>query len=477
MHFDRIFSFLGWLILPFAPLMLIPSLLAFLGGAAGEGWAFLLAALMTAFCVGALILIRGGAPADLSRRDICLIFALFWPLAALFAAAPFALSLNLSVLEAWFEAISALTTTGASLIADSPSAPRSDAILIWQALLHGAGGYITIVMALSVLAPLEIGGMGLRRMPQIATERAAFARRFLQAARRIAPPYCVLIVLCFALLLLAGTDALPALCLALAAISTGGGAHLTQDLGAAAQIALALFLILGAMNFTQHGEALARKRIVWAKDPETRLFLALLIAAALGWALYFFAYGHGYAALLDGFLLSAALISTSGLGADRIADAPLPLMPVLLTVLIGGMTVSTAGGMKVLRVSLLFQRSRRELFRLSHPRGMIPARFAGTEIPISMMNGVWTIFTLTVFAALFLCVFLTALGTDFIAALVIAICLLANAGLVPALLLPDFASYGVFSSPALVALMAAMVAGRVEMILFFSLLTRSFWRD
>ncbi len=469
-------SFLGGIAAVLAAgmfLALAAGLLAGEGGA--HAAAFLTSALIALASAGFLILSgRGASALPLSKGDLCLLAVLGWAGGAFFAALPFYLSRDLSASQAYFEALSGLTTTGASMI-EAP-AQSATAILFWRALLQWLGGAATLVMGLLVLVPLGAGGMELRRMPIGSGQRDSNFHRLLQAVRFVAPVYSGLTAVCFLLLWGAGASAFGALCLALSTLSTGGfDPGLAAAPPAPVLLVLALFMLLGAISIPRHREALAGDLAALRREPEARAFLFLIGAAAIVLAGYLLSSGlDPLSALFSGLFAAISLLSTTGY---MPADLPaLPPVPVLALALAGGTTLSTAGGIKVLRLLLLFRQSRRELSQLAHPHGVITASFGGTAIDAPLVQSVWTLLILFILSFAGLTLLLAAGGLDALPALSAAAAALANAGPILHLAQPAAPAYAELPLAALWPFCAGMIAGRVELIAFFSLFTLGFWR-
>ena len=479
MHLYRILSSLGWLLIGFAAFMLLPALFASMKGVPYEAFLFLASAAATLF-FGVILSISGrGQPSEISRRAMCLLLLLSWFLLGIFAAIPFYLLLDLSLAQLWFETISALTTTGASVSERPQDFPES--LRLWKALLQWLGGFMTIVMALSIITPMGIGGMALRRLREMGGEQVAFAKNQREAMRITAIPYLSLSLSCFFFLWIAGENAFNAAMMAFSTISTGAFDALDQTSSQSllTSFILAIFLLVGAMNFGQHYESFSKNFRAYA-DPETRFFFFVFLSFFLIWAVYFLYTPEAGLGLHHAFILTASLLSTSGALPELYASAPLPILPVLFMILIGGMTLSTAGGIKIMRFALLFKRSGLELTRLSQPARIVSSQFKDTEVRFPLITEIWIAF-MVIFVAIFsVTFFLSILEENFIQSFIFAVSALVNAGPVPELLLansPNALSYTTFSTPSLTLLSLAMIAGRVEIVIIVGLIFSVFSKE
>ncbi len=474
MYYGLILPLFGKLAGVFATAMVLPAVTGFINGsgAMGEGGAFLAAALILGALSVFFILAGRGAESDPSRADLCLTAILSWVGASLFAALPFWLMPEFSFISAWFEAVSYFTTTGVAALPDIQTPP----VVLWRALLQWLGGFAAILTAILVLAPLGTGGMALRVQPIAPGRSAYFSRRLDQAVWLVLPPYLILTAVCFGFLALAGTPLFSALQLAFGALATG-----SLD-GAPASVwpraILSAFLVIGSIGIIHHRAA---GKTFYFREPETRLLLLLFAAAGVLFAVTRFVQDPSLPVSLgvigNSFRAAIALLSTSGtLSPEDYAPlAPLAFAGFIL-VLIGGSTLSTAGGLKVLRVLLLFKQGRREIHRLINPHGLISVRFNDTPIHLPIIRTVWALFLLTIAFIFALAPLLALSGVDFPSSLAVAVAAVSNAGPALAFIDPAAPAWGEMSQPAQFLLAAAMIAGRTEFVLLVSLFSSDYWR-
>lgn len=475
----------GWLIAIIAVAMAVPILTAVAYVEPDAVRAFALGVAIAGVSGGALIMGFRDVRGEASRSDLILLVVAGWTVTPAFAAVPFAaLAAPTGVTDAYFEAVSGLTTTGATVLGGRlDDVPR--AVVAWRAVLQWLGGLGTVVVAVMILAPLGIGGMELRRSPLARGDATSLVGRLRQTGVQVMNVYAVLTVLCFVLIWAGGVPGFDSFCLALSTVSTGGflvreGSLAVYD----APISIAfvvLFMILGAASFAAM-RAAGRGNIAEARaDPEVSYLGAsiLIMGAALSLAV-FAAGATSSEALVDGFFLAASFATTTGFllsGAEDLAGIP----PVLAmgVALIGGSTLSTAGGLKLMRLALLSKQVGRELKRLSHPHGIIPTRYAGRAVDIALMKDVWVFFILFLFVLILLAVIVSATGVVFEAALGAAAAALSNTGPAYAVVeaaIPGAVPYADFSSLAKFTLAAGMIIGRVEVFAFLSLFNIAYWR-
>ena len=484
MAYAAVFSVLGWTLVSFAAAMVLPAFVGFGYGETQLGLTFLAAAGLTVFAGGALVISTRGPRALVSRREGFLLAVLVWAVLPLFGALPLYYGGAVpTAADAYFEALSGLTTTGATVLTDVESAARS--ILFWRALLQWYGGLGTIMLAIALLSLLGIGGMQLYRSAMPRGEQDSLPSRLKQAAAAIWWIYASLTLACAALLWLSGLPAFDAVCIAFSTLSTGGFSTRNASIAAfdnpVAELILVVFMLAAAVNFTLHWALAHGYGRAYREDPEIRLLLGIAVTAALAVALVFLvqAGDDPLAAIGTALFSTVSFLTTTGFhgsgGAPSLWPAFVPLLAFALMI-IGGSTGSTAGGLKLMRLLILFKEAGRELARLSHPHGVIRIRYGQSAVSDEAMRALWSFFILYVFCLVAATLVLAALGLDLRTALAAAAAAFSNTG--PALELVTAAGegYGAFPAGAKWVLCFAMLAGRLELFAVLVLLRPTLWR-
>ena len=485
MTYSTILHAFGWLILLVAGASILPWITALYLAEASSFVAFSLTVLLASFVGGSLIMAFRDVNLRTSKTDLFLLVSGCWLIVPLFGAIPLFVSGALpSLTDAYFEALSGFTTTGASVI---PSLDETDrAILVWRAVLQWLGGWASIVMGAAVLAPLGIGGMELRVSPLTRADRSQKLDRFRGTAKAVGGIYTTLTAACFFLVWAGGIPAFDAFCLALSTISTGG--FTTSDAGLSgfeapwSMMFLVIFMIIGAVNFATHRAASKGRLSEYQEDPEIIYLLAIIFGAGVLLAVAALQNsGDIVSAFVSSLFTAVALATTTGfIAPDQTALVDLSPVFVVGLVLIGGATLSTAGGIKLMRLALLVKQSARELKRLTHPHGIIATHFDGRPISIQIMKSVWTFFILILFAYAILAVLLSATGLELEASMVAAASAIGNAG--PAYDLVRLGeeainpAYGEMTVSAKWLLMIGMLIGRLEILAFVALFSFEHWR-
>lgn len=469
---------LGYSLVILAGAALIPLVAAFSDppGLAGAFWLAILSKLAVA-CL--LLTACRGLPA---AQDVRVAFALpplWFAACSLAAALPFAYAGVLGPGAAWFEALSALSTTAASQFADSREVPRS--LLMWQGVLAFLGGWATVVAVLAIARPLNVGG--LRLMPDHfppGRGRGLFDRLH-GVAGRAATLYGALAGLAFVLLLVAGLTPFDALRSGLSGLATAGYRPLVDgDLSLGAQVALAVLMLAGAINPTLYWPILSARPWLVPSDGESRGFAAFIAVTALILALIFAAKGDAslLGSLWRGLFQAVSIVSTTGLSVPPTVPA-LPLEAAIvaaIAVLVGGCAGSTAGGLKILRLRLLTGQAERELARLAYPSRALPVRYGGQRLSAADVSGLWLALMATLTAFSFGTLAMALDGTDPRGSLALALAGLTNAGALAWQIDPDFLGYAGVSGVQKSVIGLLSIIGRVDAVLVSVLILRGVWQ-
>jgi trk system potassium uptake protein TrkH len=420
---------------------------------------------------------------ELRTRDGFLIVAGFWTLLGAFGAAPlvFAQRPAMDFTDAVFEAVSGLTTTGATVLVGLDTLPP--AILYYRAQLQWLGGMGIVVLAVAVLPMLGVGGAQLYRAETPgAVKDARLTPRITETAKALWTIYLGLTVACTLAYWAAGMSLFDAICHGFSTLATAGFSTHDESLGyfdspLISGIAI-VFMVLAGGNFTLHFLAFrARSLRNYWRDPELKGYLAILGAASAITAIYLLATSH-YGSLPRAFLDSAfhvvSIMTTTGFTTTDFSVWPgsLPVMLVFI-MFIGGCGGSTTGGIKVMRWLLLYRQGAREVVRLIHPAAEIPVRLGAVVVPQRVVDAVWGFFAIYVTLFSVLMLIMLATGVDQVTAFsAIATCI-NNVGPGLGEVVSNFA--GIRAIDKWVCVLA-MLLGRLEIFTLFVLISPAFWR-
>ena len=420
---------------------------------------------------------------ELRIRDGFLIVVLFWLVLALSGALPFWLAHtpDMSVIEAVFESMSGLTTTGATVLTGLDNLPRS--ILFYRQQLQWLGGMVIIVLAVAIAPVLGVGGMQLFRAetPGPMTNNK-LTPRITETAKALWFIYLGLTVLCAVLYFAAGMNLFDAIGHSFSTLAIGGFS--THDASIAyfnnplVDIVAMLFMLIAGINFSLHYIAIRRYSLRhYISDSEVKAFLLILSflsVITVTQLIYQGTFENMSDAIRLGLFQVISIATTTGYTTSNFSLWP-GLLPVLLIIgsFVGGCAGSTAGGMKVIRVELLMRQGRREIYRLLHPNAVLPIKLNKRPVPDSVINAVWGFFALYVISFVSLGLLMMMSGSDIITAFSATAACLNNLG--PGL--GDVAkNYQSISDSGKWILIFAMLLGRLELFSLLVVLTPAFWK-
>ncbi len=481
MHISVSFRILGILLMLFSSAALGPLLVAVLeedqtanAFAYGIGITFLSGLFMW--------LPARRAKHDLRIRDGFLITSLFWTVLGLFGSLPFLFTeeLDLTVAEAIFESISGLTTTGATVIVGLDNLPHS--ILIYRQLLQWLGGIGIIVVAVAVLPMLGIGGMQLYKAETPGPSKdTKLTPRITETAKALFSVYLSLTVLCAIAYYAAGMSGFDAVAHSFSTVAIGGFSTHDSSMGYfdndAILLICSLFMAISAINFGLHYLCWRRRTAgVYFRDSETRFFLWVLtvcIVITCGY-LVISETLNPKDSVIHGLFQAISITTTTGFATQNFAAWPsfLPVMMLFFSFM-GGCVGSTGGGIKAMRLMLIYKQGIRELRQLVHPQAVIPLKVGRRRVEAAVVSAVWSFFAVYMSAFIIILLLLMATGLDFTTAFSAVAASLNNLG--PGL--GDVAAhYGNINEIAKGILCFAMLLGRLEVFTLLVLFTPTFWR-
>ena len=480
MHLSVIFRVTGTLLTFFSFTFLIPVVVAMIYGEDTIN-TFGLAFLITLVSGLAMWLpLRGKR--ELRGGDGFLITALFYIGLGMFGAIPlyFADSTHLSFTDAAFESMSGLTTTGATVITGLDQLPKS--LLFYRQLLQWFGGMGIIVLAVAIFPMLGIGGMQLYR-----TESPGPAKdnkltpRITETAKALWYIYVSLTITCAVAYWVAGMDVFDAISHSFATVAIGGFS--THDASMAffqsplIESVAIVFMILSGINFGLHFLVWRRRNpLLYFADVELRTYLLVLLLLSIIICCTLFIHAvPGIAPIRDGIFQTVSIATTTGFTTSDFSMWP-GVAPVLLLLaaFAGGCAGSTAGGIKIIRVLMIYLQGMREVKRLIHPNGVFPIKLGNAPVGDRLIEAVWSFFSVYVIVFLIMVTLVMILGDlDFTTAFSAVGACLNNLG--PGL--GDVAKhYADLNASVKWCLMFTMMLGRLEIFTLLVLLTPAYWR-
>lgn len=483
MQLRAITRIVGLLVILFSGTMFIPGLVALIYRD-GAGRAFTQTFIM-ALAIGlSLWLPNRKHRQELKAREGFLIVVLFWTVLGSVGALPFLFAEhpNLSVTDAFFESFSGLTTTGATTLVGLDSMPK--AILFYRQMLQWMGGMGIIVLAVAILPILGVGGMQLYRAEMPGPLKDNKMRpRIAETAKTLWLIYVLLTILCAVALWLAGMPAFDAIGHSFSTIAIGGFSTHDASIGyfhsPAINTIIAVFLLISGCNYGLHFAVLSGRNLkVYWRDPEFRMFLFVQLSLVVVCTLVLWVhhvYRGGLETLNQAFFQVVSMATTAGFTTDSIAHWPL-FLPVLLlcSAFIGGCAGSTGGGLKVIRILLLFLQGYRELKRLVHPNAVYTIKLGHRALPERILEAVWGFFSAYALVFVVCMLAVIATGVDNFSAFAAVAATLNNLGPGLGVVADNFAS---MNSAAKWILIVTMLFGRLEVFTLLVLFTPTFWRE
>ncbi|MFZ5844271.1 MAG: potassium transporter TrkG [Pseudomonadota bacterium] len=444
-------------------------------------WTVFFALMLLTLAIGFLLFRNTPHQREPKTRDGIVIVVLIWLGFSLIGSLPFVWGLGLSFTDAVFEAVSGLTTTGATVLSGLDSMAKS--ILWYRMQLHFFGGMGVIILAVAILPMFNVGGARLFKSEATGVNKEdKLAPRIAQTARLLWLVYVCLIGATAFAFWLAGMTVFDAICHAISAVATGGFGNYDASLGYYDSDAIHLIamvaMLAGAVNMGLHFAVWHRKDVaMYGRDQETRTFLGIVLFVAIVASAVLIAnstYPSLWQTVKVALFHVISVITSSGY---TIADMSVWPMFVPLFVIacsyFGGCSGSTAGGIKILRVFLLFKQASREAKRLVQPGIVAHVKYNGRIVPEGVADSVWGFFALWILTAAMLTLLLVGTGLSPVGAFGAAAAALNNMGVGLAEVGTTFAGV---STAGKWLLSFAMLLGRLEIFTFFVLFTPIFWR-
>ncbi|PYG27744.1 trk system potassium uptake protein TrkH [Pelagimonas varians] len=461
--------------------MLLPMLVDLAEGR-GEWHVFLESALITMLTGGLIALACANAVKQgLSIQQTFLLTTGVWVALPIFGALPFVLGETQSTYtDAFFEAMSGLTTTGSTVLSGLDTLPKG--LLLWRGLLQWIGGIGIIVVAMVFLPELRVGGMQIFRSEGFDTFGKILPRAT-QISSSISTIYVSLTLVCAGAYIVAGMDPFDATVHAMTTVATGGFANYDASFGAfsaGAEYVCVVFMMLAALPFVRFVQVTALRDVrPLALDSQVRTFFMTAVAIVALVTIWRFSTGDasGEPAFRKVLFNVVSILTGTGYASqDYGLWGGFAVALFFFVGLIGGCAGSTACSVKIFRYQLLFASIKTQLKRIRSPSGVFTPRYAGVPVTSEVMSSVMSFFVFFIVSMGVLSVALSLTGLDFITSVSGAATALANVGpglgdqIGPA---GNFAGLG---ETAKWMLSFAMLAGRLELLAVYAIFTTRFWR-
>ncbi|KJS09344.1 MAG: potassium transporter [Gammaproteobacteria bacterium BRH_c0] len=481
MHPNIVSRILGLFLMVFSVTLLIPIVVAVIYQE-HTSQAFFLAFAIT-FSLGLVMWLPfSRATVELRTRDGFIITVLFWVVLGLTGTLPLMLvdEVHLSFSDAIFESVSAITTSGGTVITGLDFLPKS--ILYYRQQLHFLGGIGIVVIAVAIMPMLGIGGMQLYKAENVGpSKETKMTPRIAETAKALFIIYVFLNAVCTLAYWAAGMTFFDALTHSFSTIATGGFANYDASLGyydSNLIIAIGIFFMtVSAMSFGLHYYAWVRGTVFhYWRNPEAKTFLLTLLGCSVVVCAYLYFTGMYSAekSLYHGTFQLVSIMTSTGFTTDNFSAWP-TFLPFFLLVMsfFGGCVGSTTGGVKMGRMLIMTKQVMREIGRLVHPSGVFSMKIRNWAVPTRVTDAVWAFFGVYLAVFYMIVLVLMASGLDYVTAWSATAASLNNMG--PGLGAVS-AHFGDINNFAKWVLSVAMILGRLEIFTVLVLFSPMFWR-
>ena len=482
-RFFAVLNVLSVVIMMFALCLLFPLLCSFFIGDSAQT-AYDEAVLLTAAAGALLWAMTKKKRRELQPRDGFLLVALVWTVLPAFATLPLLFYLpGLSFTDAYFETVSGLTTTGATVLSGLDALPPS--INIWRTFLIWIGGMGVIVLAVAILPLLGVGGSQMYKAETPGPMKdTKLTPRIAETAKGLWLVYVMITVACLLAFRLAGMNWLDAMMHAFSTMGLGAFSSHDASFGywnsPAIEAVAIYFMLLAGINFGTHFLAWRRWSFApYVRDPEARLYLLAVIGSVFGIAYYLLAnqtYPSFWTALRFSAFNVVSIATTTGFSNTDYNLWPV-FAPVWMLFLCSFATCSgsTGGGIKMIRAELMARQAVREMTRIIHPRAVVPVKLAGVPVENNIIFAVLAFILMYNGSVIAMTMLLAASGLDIVTALSAVIACINNTG--PGLgRVGPATTYAALNDFQTWICSIAMLLGRLELFTLLVVFTPGFWR-
>ena len=416
----------------------------------------------------------------LSLQNAFLLTALSWLSIAVFSSLPFIFSnLNLSITDSFFESMSGITTTGSTIITDLNSSPK--AILLWRALLQWLGGIGIIVMAITLMPIMNVGGMQLFKVSSSDASEKILPKTK-EITLRLILIYLILTFLCSFFYNICGMKFFDSLTHSMTTIATGGFSNYNESIGyfnnIKIEIISMIFIILGSIPFIAYIKFLSGKKNIFYTDTQIKSFIKIIFYSILILFIYLTIFNKSFSdvSLRSISFNVISILTGTGYVTQNFDDwGSFPLIYFLILMFIGGCAGSTACGIKIFRVQILYLFLKNQLKKIIYPRGIFIIKYDNNNVNEKFMASIIAFIYLYIIIFFIITAMLSLSGLDFTTSISGAATSISNVG--PGLgeligpngnfsQLPDFSKW---------VLSFGMILGRLELFAILVLFLPSFW--
>lgn len=474
---------IGWLIIGMGVSMLFP-MMADIVFSNGQWTTFAISSAFTVF-IGLVLVLATSATSlstqGTSQRETILITICLYTVIPIFAAVPFVLGEpSFRIIDAYFEAVSGLTTTGATVFTDIENLPQG--YLMWRGILQWIGGILIIIIAMTVFPRLRIGGMQYFMKGNFETITTVIPQA-ISTARGISIIYLGISLLCFVSYNIAGLSVFDSLVHSMTTVATGGFGNYDdsfQGLGYKAEYVAIIFMILASLPFIRYLTIFqdSGKNILLDRQVQGFFLIIFCIGVALTlWQIFTNGQGTEMAIRKALFNSISIMTGTGYVSADYNAWGSFPVAIFFLIGLIGGCAGSTSCSVKVFRYQVLLASVIVQIKKIYSPHAIIKPKYQGKNIPNEIVVSVIIFIVMFLFTLLVSALLLAMTGLDFTTSLSGSAAALANIGPGLGEMIGPNGNYQGLDDTAKFILVITMATGRLELLAVFVILTLKFWQS
>tara|TARA_B100001741_G_scaffold8464_1_gene6851 strand:+ start:19 stop:1467 length:1449 start_codon:yes stop_codon:yes gene_type:complete len=478
-NYKTVFYTLGTLQIILGVFMLIPVIIQLIYNELDSG--FVSASIITIIFGILFFLTNLDHDKSIDLPQAFILTALSWLSVAIFGSLPFIFSeLNLNFTDAFFESMSGITTTGSTVLTDLDNSPKG--ILLWRAILQWLGGIGIILMAITLMPIMNIGGMQLFKISSNDNAEKILPKSK-EVSLRLIIIYSLLTLTCATFYKLFGMNYFDSLTHSMTTIATGGFSNYNDSIGyfnsALIEINAIIFIILGSIPFIAYIKYLNGDKKIFYKDAQINFFLKTILISVIIISVFLLFKSHSSETFLlrqVTFNVVSILTGTGYVTANYSDWGGFPLIFFLVLMFIGGCAGSTTCGLKIFRIHILYKFFLMQLKKYIYPRGVFVLKYGENILNEKFISSIISFVFLYIIIFFIITTLLSISGLDFITAISGAATSISNVG--PGLggmigpngnfsLLPDFSKW---------ILTVGMLLGRLELFAIIVLFIPSFWR-
>ena len=415
----------------------------------------------------------------ISLPQAFLLTALSWLSIAIFGSLPFVFSeINLSITDAFFESMSGITTTGSTIITNLNETPKS--ILLWRGMLQWLGGIGIIVMAITLMPLMNIGGMQLFIISTSDTPEKILPKSK-EIALRLILVYSALTFICALFYKIFGMNFFDSIVHSMTTIATGGFSNYNESIGyfdnSLIELTSIIFIILGSIPFIAYIKYLNGDKKIFFNDTQIKTFFKIIIFSILLMYLYLLTQNQNISDIRSVAFNVISILTGTGYVTQNFSEwGQFPLIYFLILMFIGGCAGSTACGIKIFRVQILFQFITIQLKKIIYPRGIFKIKYENSNIDEKFLASIISFIFLYIVIFFLITALLSTSGLDLTTSISAAATSISNVG--PGLgdIIGPNGNFSNLSDFSKWILSLAMILGRLELFAVLVLFIPSFWR-